>query len=769
MRNKGRSRLFRRYWNRFLSVIALSVVLLTFLILFIYARIQIATAKEYSVAQLTQVCEMTDILHNQMRLISNQVLQSANTNRCLSTKTFNRLQEAAAAIKLRELQTSNPFVRYVGLYNSASNRFLSSSAVGFLSEDDVDYYYGALEGTNGETCTLRLIGASYSTQPNKTKVVYTFLFSVRLRNSGESDLVIVDVNDDYFARALNNLETSTGFQQVVLLDRKGQILSVNTLDPGTGTFHLSTDSQLDVEGLRLEGKSGYFSQNLTDGTEALVTWSRAPDSGLTVLNIVPYSNFYTGVPQIALSAFLAGAAVLLLGSFLSYRQSRRLSRPIEELYNDLVTTPSADRAAGDELEQLTRAVSEMAARSDKLEQGLLASYADSKKRCIQRLLHGEYAEIENYREVCARYGLDLSAPYYCIVTSRCVSTENAPSPEDSNYFICQYALENVTLDTVGKFGHVTTYRANRDMMTALLPLQQNRFPENFDTALQKIIDVMRDEFAIETTVCIGSIAEGADNINLAYEATALALEHATIGNYGKVFYANEVSERMSMNQYHNKLHLRFAEHIRAEDTEACAREFDLAISYMKDVSFSTATAYFNHVMMTLMDDFPTTYSDETAYAMLIQKLNEIDRSLQNVQNLRARCMEFISILIHHLSMHRRSGNELAVDTARTYIDKNFANPDLSLRMLAEMTGLSPAYFGKIFTAQTTFSFSDYLMNTRMKKAEQLLAETKLPIAKVSESIGLTNTNYFYSIFKKRYGMTPLAYRRAHSGGDREKE
>ena len=51
----------------------------------------------------------------------------------------------------------------------------------------------------------------------------------------------------------------------------------------------------------------------------------------------------------------------------------------------------------------------------------------------------------------------------------------------------------------------------------------------------------------------------------------------------------------------------------------------------------------------------------------------------------------------------------------------------------------------------------------MKKAEQLLRETKLPINQISEAIGIVNTNYFYSIFKKKYGMTPLAYRRTRSG------
>ena len=51
----------------------------------------------------------------------------------------------------------------------------------------------------------------------------------------------------------------------------------------------------------------------------------------------------------------------------------------------------------------------------------------------------------------------------------------------------------------------------------------------------------------------------------------------------------------------------------------------------------------------------------------------------------------------------------------------------------------------------------------MKKAVQLLEETKLPISQISEAIGILNTNYFYSVFKRKFGMTPLAYRRSKSG------
>ena len=158
---------------------------------------------------------------------------------------------------------------------------------------------------------------------------------------------------------------------------------------------------------------------------------------------------------------------------------------------------------------------------------------------------------------------------------------------------------------------------------------------------------------------------------------------------------------MNLNQYHNKLHIKLAEHIRSEDLDACSQEFDLALSYMNNVSFVTAITYFNHVMMTLMDSFSSTFSDDDTYRLLIDKLNEINRSLPNVYMLRLKCMEFITILTRHLSLSRRYGNEQAAETARQYIDKITRTPTSPCGCLPTWSA-SPAYFGKIFTAHDVF-------------------------------------------------------------------
>lgn len=159
MKVKSTNKLFKRYLISFFCVISLTIALVVIIVFSLYSNMQISAAKAYSIGQLEQVCEMTNLLYEQMRSISNQILQSASTNRCLSSTTFDRLKETSAAIKLREMQTANPYVRYVSFYNSASNRFVSSSTADFLTDTDIDYYYDLLSDLYGDACTLRLIGA----------------------------------------------------------------------------------------------------------------------------------------------------------------------------------------------------------------------------------------------------------------------------------------------------------------------------------------------------------------------------------------------------------------------------------------------------------------------------------------------------------------------------------------------------------------------------------------------------------------------------------
>lgn len=66
--------------------------------------------------------------------------------------------------------------------------------------------------------------------------------------------------------------------------------------------------------------------------------------------------------------------------------------------------------------------------------------------------------------------------------------------------------------------------------------------------------------------------------------------------------------------------------------------------------------------------------------------------------------------------------------------------------------------GKLFKGATGQSFSEYLNNTRLDKARELLAATPDTAAKISEAVGIYNITYFSTLFKKKYGLTPSAFR-----------
>ncbi|MDZ8120231.1 substrate-binding domain-containing protein [Pontiella agarivorans] len=55
--------------------------------------------------------------------------------------------------------------------------------------------------------------------------------------------------------------------------------------------------------------------------------------------------------------------------------------------------------------------------------------------------------------------------------------------------------------------------------------------------------------------------------------------------------------------------------------------------------------------------------------------------------------------------------------------------------------------------------SEEIRKLRMNRAQELLAETDLPIQEIAEASGYSNYNYLSHAFKKATGMTPTAYRK----------
>jgi AraC-like DNA-binding protein len=87
--------------------------------------------------------------------------------------------------------------------------------------------------------------------------------------------------------------------------------------------------------------------------------------------------------------------------------------------------------------------------------------------------------------------------------------------------------------------------------------------------------------------------------------------------------------------------------------------------------------------------------------------------------------------------------------------------DLSIKDLARECEISPSHFCRAFSQSTGLSPRQWLLATRVERARDLLADTKIPLAEVAVACGFFDLSHLTKIFSRAIGTTPGAWRKSH--------
>lgn len=106
------------------------------------------------------------------------------------------------------------------------------------------------------------------------------------------------------------------------------------------------------------------------------------------------------------------------------------------------------------------------------------------------------------------------------------------------------------------------------------------------------------------------------------------------------------------------------------------------------------------------------------------------------------------------SIQRADPVEMAMD----YVRKHYMDP-ISLTDVAEMTHLSPNYFSTLFRKRTSLRFMEYVLQIRLEKASEMLANTDMYVYEIANACGYEDVRYFVRVYQKAYGISPANFRR----------
>lgn len=111
--------------------------------------------------------------------------------------------------------------------------------------------------------------------------------------------------------------------------------------------------------------------------------------------------------------------------------------------------------------------------------------------------------------------------------------------------------------------------------------------------------------------------------------------------------------------------------------------------------------------------------------------------------------------------------ELKLHELYRYIGLNIAG--VSLKTLAEHFNYEDSYLSRFIQRHLGKSFTQLKQEMCVRRAVELLSKTDMPVSHIMKMVGYSNSDYFYKIFKKYLGMSPLDYRKRFKNMSREQE
>lgn len=125
--------------------------------------------------------------------------------------------------------------------------------------------------------------------------------------------------------------------------------------------------------------------------------------------------------------------------------------------------------------------------------------------------------------------------------------------------------------------------------------------------------------------------------------------------------------------------------------------------------------------------------------------------------LTAKVWEWLALIQENEPIPAVSDKADAVDVALDVIHTRYME-NITVSELATMVSLDRSYFYTVFRKKTGVSPQEYLVGYRLDKAAELIRDREVAPSVAANAVGYTDLCQFSKMFKRRFEMSPRAYK-----------
>ncbi|WP_240419706.1 response regulator [Paenibacillus periandrae] len=379
----------------------------------------------------------------------------------------------------------------------------------------------------------------------------------------------------------------------------------------------------------------------------------------------------------------------------------------------------------------------------------------------ERLISGRFQEDELASEALF-LGIYLQASHYVACVIKLDDYNSAKIRNRYGKEMLRYCVSNIIQEMTGHWEQCYIFHYDGEEIVIVFGLQ-----DNLEVMTQRIQELMEEvcgnvEKYLKTTVTVG-VGPGYErpiSLQRSYLEAKAILEYRHIVGTNQVLIAKDIDlqpkiETAVLQGWEQEFLVKVKLGMR-EESLAIIYRLEQDVLNRKLVPLQDIHILGTEVALLLYREFWEwihTWKMEQKFG----GFTHFCRNLQTVTTSKetfAVIREFVIELIEEIGSRRDSHQKQLLGKAYRFIEENYSREELSLQDVADHVNVSAGYLSSIFKKVGNTVFSDYLLETRMKAALNLMSREDYKTYEIAYKVGFSNPQYFSVCFKKYTGLTP---------------
>ncbi|MFV0274783.1 MAG: helix-turn-helix domain-containing protein [Lachnospirales bacterium] len=696
---------FQHFRILFFSLLSIWIFFISILVIGVYINYRNRVNNDiesYLMDKTNEIDKYTEDMVVNLVDATYSLVSDINVHNVLYSDQKEPIIDAQAISVLKQVKNIYPYISSVGVYNSSSNRYFTTNGI----------FYDIYFPTAKNIVEIRVKSREINTgSPEHVTTIYIYFKFSKDKNT----FISYDIDTEYMNNKIGKMNSSSFYEteQYVLSDG----ISFSTMAANEGVYADLKESR---------NRKVYTSVN-------------EHFEFITVANI---DNVLIGMARILYLVIFASIVFFIIGFVLLMILARKIYRPIASLLNTMnFKNIKEEDITYNEFEFFDSKFLEYVNKVKYLEKNMAYLQEPIRKSNINRLILGGSVDIDE-----VKYEL---SKYFTIINVYIDSYSNFVLKINNEQNLYYFIISNVIGEFMEEFGKIDSFYSYDGIVKFLLYSDGIDIDKEIHSILRKAIDMIKTNFSVSLSVTVGENVVDIMDLNTSYRSAVKRSNELFFKGMNAIILNDYV--RDATKAYPKEIEIEIIKNIKLNNEDKINENNIKFMEYLKHTTYFLCRKHITELIYGVISkiDIPA-----ENYMEGIDKI-EKEEYFSNVKELLNDLFKNISIDIFENS---NKGNFELVEKVKEYILSEYENINLNTNEIADVFKLSTVYLGKIFKTIANTSISDFINLTRLEKAKELISSTDKPIARISEEVGISNSNYFYTLFKKKYGMTPTEYR-----------